>query len=220
MGFWEYCWRICLSLLLGGLIGLERNRRTKEAGIRTHGIACVSACVFMLLSQFAFVEGTSFDASRIASTTVTGIAFLGAGIIYSKNMALQGLTTAAGVWATVAIGMCCGAGKVVFVYVAILVTFLIILFQFMFHRPLKFLAHKTERTVRIKFIKKDDDNVEKFKKFGRVVGYSVKREDDQIVCVCMLSLFDLDATSKSVDEIFELSPNVISAEFISTAADK
>lgn len=220
MGFWEYCWRICLSLLLGGLIGLERNRRTKEAGIRTHGIACVGACVFMLLSQFAFVEGTDFDASRIASTTVTGIAFLGAGIIYSKNMALQGLTTAAGVWATVAIGMCCGAGKIVFVYVAILVTFLIILFQFMFHRPLKFLAHKTERMVRIKYIKTSDDDIEMFKKYGRVTGYSIKKEDDKFICVCMLSLFDLDANSYAVDNLFKLSENVISAEFISTAAGK
>ena len=75
MTFYDYAWRIGLSLLLGGLIGLERNRRTKEAGIRTHGIACLGACVFMLLSQFAFVDGTDYDASRIASTTVTGIAF-------------------------------------------------------------------------------------------------------------------------------------------------
>jgi putative Mg2+ transporter-C (MgtC) family protein len=205
-----------LALLLGALIGLERNKRVKEAGIRTHGLVCVGACVFMLLSQFAIprIDGVTFDAARIASTTVTGVAFLGVGIMYSKGGAMQGITTAAGIWTTVAIGMCCGAGNINFVWVACIVTVLIILFQFMFYKPLKFLAHKTEKVVRVKFVKTEDLTAESFKKYGKIIGYSVKREGEYIVCTCNVSLKNLDASSETIDQIFGESDKILSAEFI------
>ena len=169
MPFYHYVWRIVLALFLGSFIGLERNRRVKEAGIRTHGLVCVAACVFMLISQFAFDKSLTpqYDAARIASQTVMGVAFLGVGIMYSKGGMMQGITTAAGIWTTVAIGMCCGAGNVNFVFVGIVVAVLIIIFQFLFHRPLKFLAHKTEKVVRIKFLQAQDLTVENFKKYGK-----------------------------------------------------
>lgn len=212
----ECCWRIGLALLLGALIGLERNKRVKEAGIRTHGLVCVAACVFMLISQFAFDKTLTpqYDAARIASQTVMGVAFLGVGIMYSKSGAMQGITTAAGIWATVAIGMCCGAGNIIFVWVACIVAVLIILFQFMFHRPLKFLAHKTEKIVRVKFVKTEDLTAESFKKYGRIIGYSVKREGEYIVCSCNVSLKNLDASSETIDQIFGESEKILSAEFI------
>lgn len=214
--FYEYVWRIVLALFLGASIGLERNKRVKEAGIRTHGIVCVAACAFMLLSQFGFDRSLTpqFDAARIASQTVMGVAFLGAGLIYSRRGAMQGLTTAAGIWATVAIGMCCGAGERKFVLVGVVLALLIIGFQYLFHRPLRFLAHKTEKIVRVKFLKEDGLSVENFKKFGRVVGYSVKREGQYVLCSCNLSLFNLDASSKEVEEIFAISDNIMSVEFI------
>lgn len=214
--FYEYVWRIVLALFLGALIGLERNKRVKEAGIRTHGIVCVAACAFMLLSQFGFDRSLTpqFDAARIASQTVMGIAFLGAGIIYSRSGSMQGLTTAAGIWATVAIGMCCGAGNRWFVLIGAVIAVLIIVFQYMFHRPLKFLAHKTEKIVRVKFLKEGDLSVENFKNFGKIIGYSVKREGQYVVCSCNLSLFNLDASNETIDKIFEVSEKVLSAEFI------
>ena len=119
MEFIEYLWRIGVALLLGAIIGLERNKRVKGAGIRTHGIVSVGACLFMLISQYAY-EGVGWDASRIASTVVTGVGFLGVGIIYNRSGAMQGLTTAAGVWTTAAIGMCCGSSNITFVLVAAL----------------------------------------------------------------------------------------------------
>lgn len=217
--FYEYIWRICLALLLGGLVGLERNRRVKEAGIRTHGIVCVAACAFMLLSQFAFDTTLTpdFDAARIASQTVMGIAFLGAGIIYSRSGAMQGLTTAAGIWATVAIGMCCGAGNKWFVLVGVCIAVLIVIFQFLFHKPLKFLAHKVEKIVRIKFLKEEGFTVENLKKYGKVIGYSTKREGQYIMCTCNVSLFNLDATSEDIDKIFDESEKIMSVEFIQLA---
>ena len=219
MPFYEYVWRIVVALLLGGLVGLERNRRVKEAGIRTHGIVSVAACAFMLLSQFAFDKALTpqYDAARIASQTVMGIAFLGAGIIYSRSGAMQGLTTAAGIWATVAIGMCCGAGNRWFVLVGATIAVLIIIFQFLFHRPLKFLAHKVEKIVRVKFLKEDGFTVDELKKYGKVIGYSTKREGQYVVCSCNLSLFNLDASSEDIDKIFDESEKIMSVEFIHTA---
>ena len=215
MGLWELCWRIGLALLLGSLIGLERNKRVKDAGIRTHGLVCMGACVLMLLSQFAFNPNLTkeWDSSRIASQTVMGVGFLGVGIMYSKGGAMQGITTAAGIWATVAIGMCCGAGNKAFIYVACVVTALIICFQLLFYHPIGFLAHKTEKLVRIKFVKTDDLTVEKFKSYGKITGYSAQRDGDKIICSCGLSLFDLKATALTLDEILNSSPNIISVEF-------
>ena len=215
MPFYHYVWRITLALFLGALIGLERNKRVKEAGIRTHGLVCVGACVFMLLSQFAFDKALTpqYDAARIASQTVMGVAFLGAGVMYSKGGAMQGITTAAGIWTTVAIGMCCGAGNINFVWVGVVVASLVIVFQLLFHRPLKFLAHKTEKVVRIKFLQGPDLTVENFKKYGKITGYSVKREGEYVICNCNVSLFNLDASNAELDVIFNESEKVLTVEF-------
>ena len=206
---------LLIAAVLGFAIGFERKLRLKEAGIRTHGLVCVGACVFMLLSQFAFDRSLTpqYDAARIASQTVMGVAFLGVGIMYSKGGAMQGITTAAGIWTTVAIGMCCGAGNINFVWVGAIVAGLIIVFQLLFHRPLKFLAHKTEKVVRIKFLQTPELTVENFRKYGKVTGYSIKREGEYIICNCTVSLFNLDASSKELDVIFNESDKILTVEF-------
>ncbi|MGN1262961.1 MAG: MgtC/SapB family protein, partial [Prevotella sp.] len=100
----------------GGLIGLEREYRAKEAGFRTHFLVGLGSALFMILSQYGFdplLDGSpnvSVDPSRIASQVVTGIGFIGAGIIIFQKNVIRGLTTAAGLWVTSAIGMTCGAG--------------------------------------------------------------------------------------------------------------
>lgn len=113
---YEFIIRIFVAAVLGGLIGLEREYRAKEAGFRTHFLVALGSSLFMILSQYGFdtpltiLQKTSFDPSRIASQVVTGIGFIGAGIIiFQKNM-IRGLTTAAGLWVTSAIGLTCGAG--------------------------------------------------------------------------------------------------------------
>ena len=102
--------RITLAGLMGAMVGYERHSQSKEAGVKTHCIVALSSAMIMILSKYGFADSISFDASRIASQVVTGIGFLGAGIIFVKNDTIQGLTTAAGVWATCGIGMCIGAG--------------------------------------------------------------------------------------------------------------
>lgn len=101
--------RIFVALILGGLIGLEREYRSKEAGFRTHFLVALGSALFTILSQYGFKYGLG-DSSRVAAQIVSGIGFLGAGTITFQRNFIRGLTTAAGLWVTAAVGMACGCG--------------------------------------------------------------------------------------------------------------
>jgi putative Mg2+ transporter-C (MgtC) family protein len=101
--------RIFVALILGGLIGLEREYRSKEAGFRTHFLVALGSALFTILSQYGFKYGLG-DSSRVAAQIVSGIGFLGAGTIIFQRNFIRGLTTAAGLWVTAAVGMACGCG--------------------------------------------------------------------------------------------------------------
>lgn len=105
---WEAIARILLTMLLSGLIGAEREAHERPAGLRTHVLVGVGACLFMLLSLSMTELGG--DPGRIAAQVVTGIGFIGAGTIWLRGDVIRGLTTAASIWATAAVGMLIGAG--------------------------------------------------------------------------------------------------------------
>ena len=101
--------RLLAAMAMGGLIGLERELRAKDAGLRTHFLVALGSALFTLVSQYGFGADLK-DSSRVAAQVVSGIGFLGAGtIIFQKNV-VHGLTTAAGLWGTAAIGLSCGTG--------------------------------------------------------------------------------------------------------------
>src|SRR5574344_2348845 len=101
--------RLAVAMLLGGVIGFEREYRAKDAGFRTHFLVALGSALFCIVSQFGFGFELK-DSSRVAAQVVSGIGFLGAGtIIFQKNV-VRGLTTAAGLWVTAAIGLACGTG--------------------------------------------------------------------------------------------------------------
>src|SRR5574344_2514798 len=101
--------RLIAAMLLGGVIGIEREYRSKDAGFRTHFLVSLGSALFCIVSQYGFGAEVK-DASRVAAQVVSGIGFLGAGtIIFQKNV-VRGLTTAAGLWVTAAIGLACGTG--------------------------------------------------------------------------------------------------------------
>jgi len=109
--------RLLIAAGLGGAIGLERELRDHEAGFRTHLIVSLGACVFTLVSAYAWTDwtfstasGVVFDPTRIAAQIVTGIGFLGAGAIIVRGISVRGLTTAATLWVVAAIGMAAGTG--------------------------------------------------------------------------------------------------------------
>ena len=118
---YEFILRIFCAAVLGGLIGLEREYRAKEAGFRTHFLVALGSAVFMIVSAYGFsdvhMDGMTsrWDVSRIAAQVVSGIGFIGAGtIIFRKaENIVSGLTTAAGLWVTAAIGLACGGGMYV-----------------------------------------------------------------------------------------------------------
>ncbi|HCA7358029.1 TPA: MgtC/SapB family protein [Citrobacter freundii] len=111
----EFLFRLILASLLGGVIGLERQIRAKEAGVRTHILIGIGSAMFMIVSKYGFydvIEHThiGLDPSRIAAQVVTGVGFLGAGNILVQKQTIKGLTTAADVWVTAAIGLVIGSG--------------------------------------------------------------------------------------------------------------
>ena len=107
---WEWLLRIVCAALIGGVVGYERHNRSKEAGLRTHMIVAMASALLMIVSKYGFVDVQVSDPARIAAQVVSGIGFLGAGIIFIRNDSVLGLTTAAGIWATAAVGMALGAG--------------------------------------------------------------------------------------------------------------
>ncbi len=112
---WLQIGELGLALLLSSLIGLEREMQQKSAGLRTHTLVGVGAALFMLISKYGFNDVLSpgqvvLDPSRMAAQIVTGVGFLGAGIIFVRRDSVRGLTTAASIWVTAAIGACAGAG--------------------------------------------------------------------------------------------------------------
>ena len=107
--YMELTIRLMLALLLGGAIGIEREYRAKEAGFRTHFLVALGSALFCLVSQFGFGVDLK-DSSRVAAQVVSGIGFLGAGSIIFQMNVVRGLTTAAGLWVTAAIGLACGTG--------------------------------------------------------------------------------------------------------------
>ena len=137
----EFIGRLILAGICGGLIGYERKNRLKEAGIRTHLIVALASALMMIISKYGFNDILSashigLDPSRVAAGIVTGVGFLGAGMIFVRRQAISGLTTAAGIWATVGVGMAIGGGLYI---IGIAATVIIIIIQILLHRNLHWL---------------------------------------------------------------------------------
>ena len=134
----EYLLRMIIAAICGGIVGYERSRRRKEAGLRTHIIVAVGSALLMIVSKYGFMDvleipGMRVDAARIASNVITGISFLGAGVIFIRETSIKGLTTAAGLWAMAGIGLAIGAGMY---SVGIFATILIMVIQMFTHGQL------------------------------------------------------------------------------------
>lgn len=134
--------RLLSASLCGACIGFERSKRFKEAGIRTHIIVCCASALLMIVSKYGFADLTDTagafyngtrgaDSARIAAQVVSGISFLGAGVIFKHGSSIRGLTTAAGLWATAGIGLAIGAGMYT---IGIFTTVMVAIFQVLMHK--------------------------------------------------------------------------------------
>ena len=114
---------ICLSVILCGVIGIERELRGRSAGLRTHLLVGVGSCIIMIISIYGFpaVFGEKRDVARLAAQIITGVGFLGAGAIIHHNSGIKGLTTAGTIWIVMAIGIACGSFNFIIAIIATLI---------------------------------------------------------------------------------------------------
>ncbi len=188
--------RLSLAALLGGAIGIEREMREHEAGLRTHLIVAVGSCLFTLVSAYGFrdflLDGDATvraDPTRIAAQIVTGVGFLGAGTILRQGMSIRGLTTAATLWAVAAIGLTAGAGY----FSAALVTTVIVLISLWPLRLLtqRLLGHHRDKRLSIGLGVEANTAgvVETLETLGvKVTSYSVEQFDGGRGLVCVTEL--------------------------------
>lgn len=123
---WQMLLRLVVAVIFGALIGYERERDGKPAGVRTHGMVCLGAALFTIVSLYGFGEAT--DTSRIAAQVVTGVGFLGAGAILHNRRNIHGLTTAASLWVTAALGLAVGVGMMMMSLFTTILIFLLLRF--------------------------------------------------------------------------------------------
>ena len=173
----EYIVRIIISAICGIFIGYERKSRGKGAGVRTHMIVSLAAALMMIISKYGFTDMEAIpglkgaDGSRIASQIVSGIGFLGAGMIYVYKNSISGLTTAAGIWATSGIGMAVGSGMYV---IGIATTVIIIFLQIFLHKDLKFMQMPQEYVV-VFTLKNSDESINYIKGLSESNGWHIEK---------------------------------------------
>ena len=199
---------LLLSVVLGFAIGFERKIRSKEAGIRTHTIVCMGSALMMIVSKYAF--GDTADTARVAAQIVTGISFLGAGIIVYKRQEVRGLTTAAGVWATAGVGMACGGQLYV---IAVGAALIMVAVQFIFHMHLGIFCTKRSYSVKIEFVQTESENLVIKQLFGidRFNQLVIKREDGRVIYSATLNT-DKEFSSTRLNEIMAEHAFVLSIE--------
>lgn len=217
LGEWEYFIRIVVACICGACIGFERSRRQKEAGIRTHIILALGSALAMVVSKYGFFDmvgtGIDADASRIASNILTGIGFLGAGVIFVRSGSIKGLTTAAGIWATAGIGLTVGAGMY---EIGICSAVLLVFIQVVLHKFLPASESVTSLDVSVT-IKDTPESIEKVRKFFDnknvyIQGMHLRKNSDGTLLVNLhvrsphdTSFNEVVKTLHENDDVFDIS---------------
>ena len=125
---------VLIACACGLAIGYERKARNKQAGVKTHVIVALTSALMMILSKEAFLDTPAYDTSRVAAQIVSGISFIGGGIIFTRDKKISGITTAAGIWATAGIGMAIGANFWIF---GIFCSLIVVLVQLVTHSNIR-----------------------------------------------------------------------------------
>lgn len=183
----EHVVRILVAVVLGGLIGFERELQDKPAGFRTIILICVGACVFTVVSEA--MGGPEFQSTRIAAQVVTGIGFLGAGAILRDRQAVYGLTTAATIWAVAAIGMAAGFGRL---GLAAFGTVVILMALWIFDWVEHWIGHSRDLQRYRVAMPKTDDALERIETLFREGGLKVRKrswyEEEENLIVLVVAM--------------------------------
>lgn len=178
--------RVIFSIVLGSIIGLERELTNKAAGLRTQILVCLGSCLFTILSIYGFSTAVTLyplgDPSRVAAQIITGIGFIGAGTVLRQGLTVTGLTTASTLWIVAAIGMACGCGQMSLAVVTTLITVCVLVLIRFFELKLMPRNMKHLRKVKISFVCKYDEYDEVYKKlmemFPEILDYNHKTVDE------------------------------------------
>ena len=180
----EFMLRLVVAAVCGSLIGIEREKRQKSAGLRTHIVVAVASALMMIVSKYGFfdvvmVDGLQADVSRIAAGVVSAIGFIGGGVIFIRRDNLVGLTTAAGLWATVGVGIAIGAGMYI---IGVFSTLFIVSVQMLLHWKRVKVVSSTAGNIQVNLTKNNltmDQLYEEFQRIGIYVrNQSLSRSDD------------------------------------------
>jgi len=214
--------RIVLASLCGAAVGVERSKRFKEAGIRTHCVVACAAAVFMILSKYSFADlalggdqlygGTrGADPARIAAQVVSGLGFLGAGVIFKNGNSIKGLTTAAGLWATAGIGMAIGSGMYL---IGIFTTVILVLLQILTHKYT--VGHDSYSNGMLVVVVKDSDNFhdwlsEQLDAGMQIAVNSFKRNDNGTITYHLTVRASKNLEFSQLVTILDKKENILSA---------
>lgn len=162
----EYLLRLLIAALCGLAIGYEREIKLKDAGIKTHFIVAVGSALVMIISKYGFQDqvglfNISIDPTRIASQVISGVGFIGAGLIFIKEKSIVGLTTAAGIWTTAGIGLAIGSGLY---FMGLSATIIVIIGQTFLHRQIKKVLFYTKTEILSLIIDGDPIYINEIKK--------------------------------------------------------
>ena len=226
----DYMLRILIAVIFGFCIGLERELTNKYAGLRTHILVCLGACVFTLISIYGFPtfapgdnvlidQSTGIrDTSRVAAQIVTGIGFIGAGTVLRNGPIVLGLTTAATLWIAASIGMACGAGMFEIAFAGTLLSILTLVSIRVFER--KVLPNSTKRTKRVKLVivcqnqfanKIHEYIIEKYQDISELSKKQLKADENSTKITCVMDIIsrkpikDLYKSFQTLDGIDSIS---------------
>ena len=214
----EFLLRVILAAIFGAAIGYERKRRVKEAGVRTHLIVCLGAALMMIVSKYGFEDivnlaGFKVDPTRIASQIVSGIGFLGAGMIFVRKQTVNGLTTAAGIWTTAGIGMAIGSGLY---FIGMISAVLLILLQTVLHKNADFFHIPMTESIELRVINRPDvlkDLREIFHERNiEIVNIKIEKIGERTIGVDILAKFPHNYHPDEVMLIFNNLEYIISIE--------
>lgn len=213
--------RVLAACVLGSAIGLERELTNKYAGLRTHILVCLGSCIFTILSIYAFpaaVYGSHGDPARISAQILTGIGFIGGGTVLRHGSSVYGLTTAATLWVSAAIGMACGTGMVDVAFLTTLFSVCVLVLIRIFEKNV--LVNNVKNTQRLKIIVFcDDENADEvydyiIDNFNYIYEISKKRSEKKENLTKILAIIDVNA-KKPIQSLYKAFQSLTTLESIS-----
>lgn len=215
----ELMLRLMLAGICGCAIGYERKNRLKYAGVRTHMIVALGAALIMIVSKYGFsdvilLKGVTLDPSRIAAQIVSGIGFLGAGMIFVRKQAINGLTTAAGIWTTAGVGMAIGAQLY---FVGIATTILVLLVQIFLHKEFSWMHLPMTEQISIEFNESTDSISFVQEKFAanhiEIINIKMDKKGDGFLDVELYVKLPKGYDVSGLMNLFKDNPHVKSIEY-------